>query len=402
MVFSAFIPGESVAAASKKVTVTSAASTGMGKVKVKWKKFKGSEFYTIMRKTKNSSWEEIGNVSSSYTSYTDTEAKPDTTYYYTVKAFLTKSEKYSAYDKKGVPIHTPTFQPKISSIKTSTFNSIKLSWKEVKGATGYRIWRKDTKGDWTLVGVTADLTFKDYATGSGIKYYYAIGAYKKTDDDLFYGKWSAKKGMTTKSNKVILGKIEKGTFTDVNITWNKISGVTGYAVYRKTADAEDWEEIGITKDTKYTDSSAIGGNTYWYTVKAFRNYNNEPIYGKYDNKGLSVTLKAYSVKLNEAFADKESKTVTLLWNTVTGATGYKIYRKVGEGDWEEVGDSARQMYVDTTCEEGVTYTYTIQAYCKKTDSSGKEVYGFGEYGTKTKQVTAFVEDEAEEETENGK
>lgn len=58
----------------------------------------------------------------------------------------------------------------------------------------------------------------------------------------------------------------------MQISWNKVSGASGYYIYRKTGSSK-WQKIGTTKKESaisYNDGSAIGGLTYRYTVRAYK------------------------------------------------------------------------------------------------------------------------------------
>lgn len=57
------------------------------------------------------------------------------------------------------------------------------------------------------------------------------------------------------------------------ITWEKVSGATGYIVYRKTGN-ENYKEVKTivkARTVSYTDSTVKIGKTYTYTVKAVKN-----------------------------------------------------------------------------------------------------------------------------------
>ena len=50
---------------------------------------------------------------------------------------------------------------------------------------------------------------------------------------------------------------------------------------------------------------------------------------------------------------------------MTGATGYIVYRKTGNGGWQKlatVTGNAKISYLDKTAKKGTTYTYTVKAY----------------------------------------
>ena len=66
--------------------------------------------------------------------------------------------------------------------------------------------------------------------------------------------------------------------------------------------------------------------------------------------------------------------ITFSWKAVSGVAGYRVYRKTGSGSYKPLGyvSKDKTSYVDTTVKSGVTYTYTVKAYCKDGD---KKIYG---------------------------
>ncbi len=82
--------------------------------------------------------------------------------------------------------------PKISSVKKSGDNGIKVTWKAVKGATGYRIYRKTANDSaYVKVATTSKLSYTDkkWVADAGTSINYIVKAYVKKDGKT---SWSAK------------------------------------------------------------------------------------------------------------------------------------------------------------------------------------------------------------------
>lgn len=58
-----------------------------------------------------------------------------------------------------------------------------------------------------------------------------------------------------------------GTPTDVGISWNASQNATLYEVRRKSAGGS-YSIVGTLSDTNFTDATAVGGQTYFYVVRA--------------------------------------------------------------------------------------------------------------------------------------
>ena len=154
--------------------------------------------------------------------------------------------------------------------------------------------------------------------------------------------------------------------TGIKFTWNKVTGADNYEIYRKTGNGA-WKKLATVKGTvtTYTDKTAKSGTTYKYTVKA----KNEAGLSGYNTTGLTIKCLADPV-LKAPTSTKSG--ITLKWNKVTGAQGYVVYRKAGNGKLVKlatVKGVSKISYTDKSAKKGTKYTYQIKAYSGKTYSA---------------------------------
>lgn len=147
------------------------------------------------------------------------------------------------------------------------------------------------------------------------------------------------------------------TKTGVKVTWKKVSKATGYIVYRKTGSGS-YKRIAKVKSgstVSYTDTTAVSGKTYTYTVIA---YNSN---GKSGHKaGLKITYLSKPTISKITLGDGSA---TVKWKSVSGATKYKIYRKTASGSYKllKTVSSSKKSYKDTTVAPLTKYTYKVVA-----------------------------------------
>ena len=183
------------------------------------------------------------------------------------------------------------------TIKTSSnsYNSNKITWSKLNNADGYEIYRSTSKsGTYKSIksitnGSTVSYTDKSLTTGS--TYYYKVRAYRTVDKKKVYSSYSsiasAKPVLKTPSVKLTSGS-KKAT-----IKWEKISGASGYEVYRATSKSGKYSKIKtITKNStvSYVNSSLTKNKTYYYKVRAYRTVNGKKIYSSY-SVAKSVKVK---------------------------------------------------------------------------------------------------------------
>ena len=203
------------------------------------------------------------------------------------------SNKYLKIDSSNQ--QSPTLSKPTVKVSSNSYNSNKLSWNKVTGSSGYEVLRGTSKtGTYKSVktitsGSTVSYTDKSLATGT--TYYYKVRAYRTVDKKKVYSSYSsvvsAKPVLKTPSVKLTSGS-KKAT-----IKWEKISGASGYEVYRATSKSGKYSKIKtITKNStvSYVNSSLTKNKTYYYKVRAYRTVNGKKIYSSY-SVAKSVKVK---------------------------------------------------------------------------------------------------------------
>ncbi len=173
----------------KKPKITSAKSTSYNRVKIKWQQVKGVERYYIYRGTSKKNMSYYADVSNpTVTSYTDTSVECGRKYYYQVVAGVwTTKYKYKKSDLVSV---RPTLTNPQVTAKAKEKKQIKVSWKKVKGASGYEIYRSTSaKGKYKKVktiksGSTCSFTNKKLKSKK--TYYYKVRAYRMVKNKKVY------------------------------------------------------------------------------------------------------------------------------------------------------------------------------------------------------------------------
>ena len=277
-------------------SMKSAASSAYNKIKVTWGAVDGAEGYRVYRKVSGGSWSVVADDLTD-TSWTDSKAVTGTTYYYTARVFriIKENKVLSGHESPGVSGKAVPSAPKLGKVSSVNYKKLKVTWSGVSGAGGYRIYRKTGDEGWKyLADVGSDVrSYTDeYKITCGKEYAYTVRAYRTVDGTRIYGKYDSK-GISGKAipstPSVTLKSTEKGKVT---ISWNKISGANGYAVYRKNASSGNWTRIKtITSGStvSYT-TGADSGKTYYYTVRAYRTVNGSNVYSKYKD-GISIKVK---------------------------------------------------------------------------------------------------------------
>ena len=62
--------------------------------------------------------------------------------------------------------------------------------------------------------------------------------------------------------------VNEQSYTNLKVSWNKVSSATKYYVYRSTSKLGTYKKVGETKNLYYQDKSVDQNKTYYYKVKA--------------------------------------------------------------------------------------------------------------------------------------
>ena len=244
-------------------TVSATSNITVG-VQVKWSKVTGATGYIVYRKTGTGSWSRVADIKSGSTvSYTDKTAKSGTTYTYTVRAYSGSTMGDWSSTKTIKRLADPT----VSSASNITAG-VQVKWAKTAGATGYVVYRKTGTGSWSRLATIksgSTTSYTDKSAKSGTNYSYTVRACNGS----IMSDWHNSKTVKRLSNPAVTSASK--TSNGINVKWSKVTGATGYVVYRKTAKGS-WSRIANIKSgstTSYTDTKASRGVTYTYTVRAY-------------------------------------------------------------------------------------------------------------------------------------
>ena len=252
-------------------------------------------------------------------------------------------------------------------VTSSTYNKVSLSWSEVSGCNRYVITRAENDGkEVKLATVNSGVhTWQDTEVKTGNTYTYRVrAAYVHTGKTTVYGSYSDKVTAKTELGKVTAKAAAKsGPYN--SISWNKVSGASGYRIYRKT-ETQNFQLIKEVKSSvsSYKDSDIQGITSYTYAVRAYRNVNGEKVRSGYIS---SDKILSYPALQKISGIKRTTKGLKLCWKTQKNADCYYIYRKTRNSSWKKIktiSSGKTSSYEDRTARKGTTYYYAVRAGVK--------------------------------------
>ena len=173
-----------------------------------------------------------------------------------------------------------------------TVTSVTLSWDEVFGADGYRIYKFDSAtGKYKKIADVAETTLKIKGLKSATKYQFRVRAYVK-DDGTIYGSYSEVLEITTKPKAASITSVKSATKGKVNIEWTDVSRESKYQLYYATSKNGTYKKYSNydANDTDATVSGLTSGKTYYFKVRSYKNTDSGKVYS------LFSTVKSVKVK----------------------------------------------------------------------------------------------------------
>ena len=173
-----------------------------------------------------------------------------------------------------------------SKIATATNSSaIKIAWKAVPGATGYRVFQYDTKTKkYVTLKTTTGTSYTVTKLKSGTSYKFAVRAYTIVNGKVYWAAGYKTITATTNPGTPTL-KAVAGT-RKATLSWNKQNGATGYLLYMATSKNGKYTKIATLKgNTKvsYTKTGLTKGRYYYFKVIAYKTVGSTNLYGAYSS-----------------------------------------------------------------------------------------------------------------------
>ncbi len=288
--------------------------------------------------------------------------------YYKVKAVNgTGSTALSLNNVKVITLKTP----KVTAEQTKS-REIKVTWTKVKDSCQYTVYMKIGNGEWEKRHTTNKRTYIETNNlKNGETYYFAVvasysGAVSGVDP--------------TGASVMFYENPEFKTIKEVDntivLSWEKINGVDGYNVYKKSTEETEWTKIANVKTTEYTDKAVERNKLYTYYVKSVANGKESPMYNYMTSHAMfDVPVINDIERTDEGYAK-------ISWDKIDGVS-YKVYRKSENSRWNLIEVLDNNEYIDKdNLVNGEKYYYTVCLYkyhdgfsCEgKYDPDGKVFY----------------------------
>ena len=376
-------------------TKTLSATLKGADVVIKWKAYPGASGYRIYRREVGNTglWDILktipGEETTSYTDKTETIGKK---YTYTVRAYADREDqRFWADFNTDITCDTSIIEAAKTVSATMSGANVVVRWNVFPGADSYRIYRREVgnTGLWDVLKTVQGENVSSYTDNSeeiGKKYTYTVRAHVTRKEQSYWSDFNTNIVCDTSKPDATKTVSAKMSGTNVIVKWNVYPGAAGYRIYRReVGNSGLWDILGtISGENKssFEDKTAESGKDYNYTVRAYVTRNGQTFWSDF-NYDVHCKVVMSAPKLT-GLMPAGTNHMEVKWSSVDYADGYYIYRKEGNGSWKKVGSvnsRGTTSFLDSSCEYGKTYTYSVRAY---KDKSKKVLCGWDEKGITAK------------------
>ncbi len=332
----------------------------------------------------------VDTVDAGSSAFTDTGLEPATTYYYSVSA--TDGSGNVSPRAQAVSATTPGISPPAALSTSGEVTRITVSWNasDEDDLLGYNVYRstRPDEGYARLTGAegtpftTGQTSYVDSnLTGGQILYYRVsvVTSSGESDPSAFSGATVLVDLQAPEAPSLVTGRPVPGHPDQLELSWRpprrdenggRLTGVSGYVVYRADEDGGEFTELGSTVTSTFVDTDLSQRTTYYYQVEAFDAEGNlGPRSQTASATTAGVDLPTH-VRLVAATPSNpnDRPVVTITWTASKGAIlRYEVQRttvanSTRDGDYTEVlPHSVGTTREDDTVRRGQTYYYRVRA-----------------------------------------
>ncbi len=290
------------------------------------------------------------------------------TYYIRITGGRYNFDRASCFSTSDYTITAGVSVPKVSNFKAvgKSTSAIKLAWSAASGVTGYKLQQLNGK-EWKTVKTLSAKTTSSIVSGlkSGQKYSFRICAYKTVNEKNYYSSFSGTVVVST-TKPTLTVKAAKISTSAISLSCTKVSGAKYYK-FERTADGKNWTTLTTTTSTSYTAKNLKVGTKYYFRVTAL-NSSKKKI-GQTSPLLKTATLTAApSITLKTS----KSKTATVSWKKVSGASNYMVYKSTDCKKWTKAGTTTKTAFTLTKLAGGkkiYVKVYANNAYTKHSAAS---------------------------------
>jgi len=241
---------------------------------------------------------------------------------------------------------------------------VMLTWNAVTGANAYAIYRGTVSGNTTPFATGVILTnFKDLNTTNGMMYFYRVVAINANGAGQPSVQVSAMPlAAPTPPPAIPTGLSATAGNGQVSLVWNTVTGATSYKLFRSINSSIVGDQIasGLTSPA-FLSTGLTNGTGYFFRVAASNANGSSEASAPVFATPLAPPAPPPPPAIPTGLAATPGNAqVSLVWNAVSGATSYSLFRSTVAGaQGDLITSGAATGFLNTNLTNGMTYYYRV-------------------------------------------
>ena len=235
-----------------------------------------------------------------------------------------------AYEYQPTPSYVQLDAPTNARETSKAETTITVAWNAVANATGYRIaWKNQTASAYSYITVGATTSCRLTGLDNGATYEWKVQA---LGDGVDYvdSEYTAPRSIAPRRKLATPVVSYAPEQTSITVSWNAVPNASSYRVMYKPTGGSFKTISVVASKTSYTIAGLTPGETYSIKVAALgdgSNYSTSDYSTLTDVTTLGSTPTPDPIQLDApvlAVTAKTETTITLSWNAVENASGYRL------------------------------------------------------------------------------
>ncbi len=279
---------------------------------------------------------------------------------------VNEGDGFSKKDPYTLRLEMSSLSTPSMTAASASYNSVKLTWSGVFGATDYDIFRATASaGPYTKIASLNEYDLDEYPytyTNTGLTtntvYYYKIKAYRASPSLSAYSSAVAARPLPSAPATFT---VVSASYSSIKVSWSAVTGASGYELYRATSSTGTYTKVYGGTALTFTNASLNTGSAYYYKVRAYRTVGSSSVYGPFTSPAGARPTLGVPASVRAARASATSIKVT--WGAVSGASGYELWRSTAaDGTYALVKATTSLYFTNASLTTGRWYYYKVRAF----------------------------------------
>ena len=255
--------------------------------------------------------------------------------------------------------------PVATATNIDSTGKIKVTWNAIEGAVSYKVYRSEAvDGVYEHVFTATRTKYNNTGAVAGKTYYYKVIAVDANGEAV--SQFSEIVSCTCKYPRLVVTASNIESSGKIALTWEAVEGAVSYKVYRAEAKDGVYENVFTATRTKYNNTGAVAGKTYYYKVIAL-DVNGEEV--SRFSKVVSCTCTLARPVVTASNIESTGK-IKLTWDEVEGAVSYVVYRSTEkDGTYKKMLTTTYTRYTNTSAQVDSTYYYKVMAVAENSEAN---------------------------------